>query len=426
MKRSKQATLHIGKPRLEKIGDKMRVVASVVHDPIPGVDGTGGDMWFAVAEPYCKYLCFERSDAFVVGMLYYSMRLGLDIVCDAPISEEILFNLRTYYIPALSKNCEEMYACKILAEPALDPLPNYGAVGTGISCGVDSLQALHEQITTPCKGIHITHLVLNNVGAYKSNSSQFKWQLDHARQFAKENKFDLVETDSNYATVFPLNLRWFHWTNTYANAFAVLSLQKFWGRYTLASAGWGFEYFNLDHILEDDPATYDLLFLSVISTRWLRFVSGGGAKTRFEKLRELIEYESAHKHIHVCTNDSGPNCNVCGKCIRTLVMLDALDALDKFSDVFDIDYYKKNRNYYLKSMYYSYLREGHVSFFEETYRILGNDLTLRMRLQVWYAFARNRLSLFKTLSKFYHLLSFRCLTKKRIKKENFGSLPERG
>lgn len=241
MKRTKQGTLHIGQPRIEQADGKVRLVASVTHEPIPGVEGTGGDMWFAVAEEYGKYLCFERSDAFVIGMLYYCMRLGLDIVCDAPISEEILFKLRTYYIPALSKNCKVVYPCSVEAMPERGPLQTVGAVGTGISCGVDSLHALYEQTNSPCQGMNVTHLVLNNVGAYKEGSAQFAWQLNHAQAFAREYGYQLVETDSNYTDVFPLNHKWLHWTNTYANAFCVLSLQKLWGKFTLASAGWGFE-----------------------------------------------------------------------------------------------------------------------------------------------------------------------------------------
>lgn len=276
MKRTRQGVLHIGRPRIEHVDGMARVVAAVVHEPIPGVDGTGGDVWFAVKEEYGRYLCHERSDAFVVGMLFYSMRLGLDIACEAPVSEEILFKLRTYFIPSISKNCEEMYPCAIEAKPAGEPLPNAGAVGTGISCGVDSLHAVFQQTGSPSKGMNLTHLVLNNVGAYKPRSKQFIWQREHGRAFAKAYGLPFVETDSNICRTFVFNCRWFHFTNTYMNAFSALCLQKLWGTFTIASGGWSFAFFSLSKILVDDSAVYDLLFLHAISTRRLQFLSGGG------------------------------------------------------------------------------------------------------------------------------------------------------
>ena len=425
MKRTKQATLHIGKPRVEKFGDKMRVVASVTHEAIPGINGTGGDMWFAVSEPHGQYLCYERSDAFVVGMLFYCMRLGLDIECEAPVSEEILFNLRTYFVPSISRNCAEMYACNILAEPAMDPLANAGAVGTGISCGVDSLHALYQQTNSPCKGMNVTHLVLNNAGAYKEGSSQYSWQLNHGREFAREYGYEFVETDSNYHELFPLNHKWLHWTNTYANAFCALCLQKLWGKFTIASAGDSFAIFTLSKILEYDSATYDLLFLNVISTRWMRFYSGGGAETRYYKTLAIAEYEPAKKYLHVCTDDSGPNCNVCAKCIRTMVTLDAIGKLDEFDKVFDVNYYRANRKFYLKAVYWAYFTQGTGALLDETYNALKKDYSLGMKAAVWYAAFRKRLSSMKLLASIYHSITPRMKSGDSARKENFGALPLR-
>lgn len=417
--------LVIGRPRVENaVNGKVRLVASVTHAPICGVAGTGGAMWFSVKEEYADCLCRERGDAFVVGMLFYAMRLGLDIVSEAPISEEILFKLRTYFIPAIANNCEEMYHCSIDAEADLDPLPNMGVVGTGISCGIDSLQALYQQTNSPCKGMNVTHLVLNNAGAYKEGSQQYSWQLEHGRKFAEEYGYKFVETDSNYHEVFPLNHKWLHWTNTYANAFCALCMQKLWGRFTIASSGDSFAAFTLSRILDYDSAVYDLLFHHAISTKWLQFYSGGGAETRFVKTAMLADWEPAMKYLHVCTDDTGPNCNVCAKCIRTMTMLDAIGKLDNFRRVFDVDYYRANRSFYLKAIYWEHFMQGKRAMLSETIDALGMDISLSMKAAVWYAALRKRMSSCTMLSRIYHGM-FRSSCGGGARRENFGTLPER-
>lgn len=423
MKRTRQGTLHIGRPRIDRADGKVRLVASVTHEPIPGVEGAGGDMWFAVTEEYGQYLCYERCDAFVIGMLFYCMRLGLDIVCDSPMSEEILYNVRTYLIPSLAKQCDEMYPCRIEAVSDSSPLPNAHAVGAGISCGIDSLHVLSRHSDCEYASMKLTHLVLNNVGAYKEGSSQFVWQLDHARAFCRDTGFKLVETDSNYVEVFYLNHKWFKWTNTYANAFCALALQKLWGTFYIGSHGLDFSYFTLKLITKDDSAFYDLLFLNVISSRWLRFHSEGGAMSRYEKTIDVAGYPPAWKHLHVCTKDDGPNCNVCEKCIRTLLTLDAIDALDKFSGVFNIRYYRENRAFYLKWLHFICIHKGNSSYLNEVHEKLSDQITPMMRLVVRLDLLRRNLAKIAWLKKFYRALFKSASSSGLAKKEHFGSLP---
>lgn len=45
-----------------------------------------------VSQEYGCYLVHERSDAFVLMLLYYAMELGSDIVCEAPMSEQLHFS----------------------------------------------------------------------------------------------------------------------------------------------------------------------------------------------------------------------------------------------------------------------------------------------------------------------------------------------
>lgn len=411
--------MRIHAPRIERLDGKCRLVAAIDTPEY----GAGVDLWFAVDDKYGSYLCDERSDAFLVGMLFYAMRRGLDIECEAPVSEEILYNIRTYLIPSLSKHCEEIYACKISAGIATDPLPNAHAVGAGISCGIDSLHVLCKHADCEYKDMRLTHLVLNNVGAYKEGSSQFKWQLQHAREFCRATGFELIETDSNYTDAFYMNHKWFKWTNTYANAFCVLALQKFWGTFYIGSHGLDFSYFTLSLITKDDSAFYDLLFLNVVSTRWLRFHSEGGALSRYEKTVDVASYPPARKFLHVCTNDNGPNCNTCEKCIRTLLTLDAIGALDDFAEVFNVKYYRENRSFYLKWLYFICLYKGNSSYLKETYEKLSHEITVPMKVVVRMDLLRRKLAKIGWLKRLFRSVVKPSAAKGTVKREHFGSLP---
>ena len=220
-----------------------------------------------------------------------------------------------------------------------------------------------------------------------------------------------------------MNHKWFKWTNTYANAFCALALQKFWGTFFIGSHGLDFSYFTLSLITKDDSAFYDLLFLNVVSTRWLRFHSEGGALSRYEKTIDVANYPPALKYLHVCTNDDGPNCNVCEKCIRTLLTLDAMGKLDDFSQVFNVKYYRENRSFYLKWLYFIFLYKGTSSYLEETYRKMSDQITLKMRIIVRLDLLRRRLAKITWLKKLFRSIVKPSAAIGSVKKEHFGSLP---
>lgn len=418
MKRTKQGTLHIGQPRIERAAGKVRLVAAITSPEYHEVR----DLWFEVDSDYEKYLCAERGDAFLVGMLRYAMSLGYDINLDVPVTEELLYNIRTYLIPALSKASAAIYPVEIVANIAQGVLPNAGAVGAGMSCGIDSLHVICHHAQSQYPSMKLTHLVLNNVGAYQEGSDQFAWQLEHAQRFADEYGFKLVRTNSNYTTAFPANHKGLRWTHTYANAFCVFALQKFWHTFYYGSSGYDFSGFSLSKVEKGDCALYDLLTLNVFTTANIRFYSEGAAKTRFEKTADVSIYLPARKYLHVCTRDNGPNCNTCEKCCRTLMTLDALGRLDDFSEIFDIPYYRKNRKWYLNWMYYNYYFYGKESLLEEVYNHFKGEITLSMKMKMRYIALYKMLKKSETLRKVYRfVIPGRRNTS--VRHELFGSLP---
>ena len=66
----------IAKPIVEKQnGGGVRMSANV------DVDGIKTPLWVEVPEEYGDYLCAERSDAFLLGLLHYALEFGHDIKC---------------------------------------------------------------------------------------------------------------------------------------------------------------------------------------------------------------------------------------------------------------------------------------------------------------------------------------------------------
>ena len=81
----------------------------------------------------------------------------------------------------------------------------------------------------------------------------------------------------------------------------------------------------------------------LISTEYLEMVVDGCQYRRTQKTENISDWDIANKYLNVCVNtEDGSNCSKCSKCMRTLIPLDAMGKIDKFSDVFDLEVYRKN------------------------------------------------------------------------------------
>jgi hypothetical protein len=81
----------------------------------------------------------------------------------------------------------------------------------------------------------------------------------------------------------------------------------------------------------------------LIRTERMEFVSDGCQYKRTQKTVNISNWSIAQKHLNVCVNsEDGSNCSKCSKCMRTLIPLDAMGQLEEFSDVFDLDTYRRH------------------------------------------------------------------------------------
>lgn len=360
----------IYQPQLIQEGEYSKLQAII------DIDGKQSHLWIKTNKKYGKYLCWERSDAFVVGLLSYAMRNGHDITCQAPIGEYLYYQLSNYLIDAIYKSSKVLHKTQINAPVDSSILANANAVGTGISCGVDSFHALSCHSGNKFEKHNITHLAFNNVGSHGIGEQARKLYEERkiiVEDFCKEYGYELIESDSNIADIVSIDFLLVH---TYLNGFIFLAFQKLYSIYYYASAQ-SFRNFSLEDNEKHDTAYYDLLLLDTFSTPTLRFYSEGATLSRLEKTKEITDYLPSYKYLNVCTK-TPRNCGHCEKCKRTMLALDALEKLELYKDVFDIEYYKTHSKEYYSTLYLQYKLRN--PYYLELYPFFRNKVTMSIRL----------------------------------------------
>ena len=290
-------------------------------------------VWCSTMPEYGKYLCTERCDALLIGLLHYALIHGHDIRSEIPASTELLVRLRECVIPLLAASSPRAKSISLDIPSSSEALPNAGAVGTGVSLGVDSSYSIMSHSSGSDSTLKLTHLLYFNVGSHGRGErarNLSERHLQRIKKFAGENAFKLVVLDSNFADEFKQHYEYIHF---FAAAFAVFSLQKLWSDYFYASAGFSEHSMDFKDWDIQTNANFTLFLQGVFSTRNLRFYADAENKTRLEKTAALGTYAPAHKFLYVCTQEAD-NCCRCKKCMRTIVSLRALGLLDKFSQAF--------------------------------------------------------------------------------------------
>jgi hypothetical protein len=308
------------------------------------IDGAKNILWYEVDEKYEEYLTYERADGAVVGLLWFALKHGHDMHILYPMSERLYYTLNTYLIPIISEIHGYRKIKLVCNELVNTPMHNIGGVGTGLSCGVDSLSTVYEHMKKDIpENYKITHFTFLNVGSNGElggarSSSLFKERARIAKACADELGKDLILVDSNLSQL--IKLGWGP-THTLRSVSAILSMQKLFKVYYFSSA----IHLKDFKLTKKDPAYYDVFNLSMLSTEGLSFFSSCTNYTRLEKTRIITKLEQSYKYLNVCLR--GPsNCGECEKCLRTLLTLEVLHCLDKYKAIFNLDaYYKKRAEY---------------------------------------------------------------------------------
>ncbi|MBO4568903.1 MAG: SEL1-like repeat protein, partial [Candidatus Methanomethylophilaceae archaeon] len=289
----------------------------------------------------------ERCDAFVALLLRMAVSKGFDIRSDVPVSNDLYYNIKEQFLPPFVKNGGS--PIRLLLKPA-SSVGGGTAVGTGLSCGVDSMHSVKRHLDYPDEDFRLTHLCINNVGAFndiyrlEGAEKVRKGLYARARKAAADLGLPLVETDSNVDEALHQN---HYFSHSFTSAFAILCLKKLWKYYFYASSGVDYVTgFSLKGHLSFPPSRYELLTTDCLSTSSLRIYIEAPTVSRFDKIVEISDFVYAQRYLTSCTT-SFENCCRCDKCIRNMMTLDSIDRLDRFGEVYDIGLYERFKDRYL-------------------------------------------------------------------------------
>ena len=337
-KRSEENRIVLGAPYLETSESGVRLCSDVT------LHGKSETVWIEVSPENAKYLTDDRLDAFVLPFLPTAWAEGAEIVCEAPVSRRLLYQLKHYEIPAVAKHTAAFSEVCLTAEPTDDKLPFEGCVATGWTGGVDSMYTLMTMLKTTEPAYRLTHLLVYNCGTLESdhNEELLHFLAQRAQNgIGRETGLQLMWINSNLQEI--LNEPYIA-VAVYRMGAMLLALQKKFRMY-YHSSGYQFDVLAFD---ETHCAYHDMMTLQNICTDTTEFYSSGGTRSRIGKICELTGYETSYRYLHPCIyTTNSKNCGRCPKCIRTMTALYALGALQKYSEVFDTEEFEKNRDRYI-------------------------------------------------------------------------------
>ncbi len=358
--------IKIGKPYIEKVdsdvfGNAIRLCAEVNMENPNTHKMETKVCYYEFEEKYEKYLCPERSDTFVTGLLSDAMENDMDIETVAPISERLYYSLSTYYIPLVSENNSNypMHYVKIEGPTDSTVIKNEKAVATGCSGGVDSFYTIakHSKGRTT-KETELTHLVFSSTGIdtekeEKRIKNVFETTKVEVDKIAKECNLDVISCYTNLYEFYLFPYKAFNTFSAAIYASVPFALQKLINIYYLSSTHC-VSFFNIDlsKSVGHSSAIFDLFSLSCLDNENLKFYSTGMEVERLDKEKYIADFLPAQKHLSVCgiwllydeQNDKSLNCSFCNKCLRTMCHFYAFDKLNNFKKVFDVEKFMANKS----------------------------------------------------------------------------------
>jgi hypothetical protein len=339
------ARMIIYPPEVRSVNEKVRVTARFT---CAGVDD---HLWFEVDKKYADSIVTEKIDAFLLALLPLAMKRGEDVYLKHPVSQRVYYNASRHLPSLINTAWPEMKKVSVFQSGfAEEGLVTRGkAVGTGLSCGIDSLCTIAENTSPEVPASYrITHCVFTNVGSHGSMEEEnaperYQGRLKNALGCANELGLEVIIIDSNLAQVLSMD---YDRSHTIRNASAVMLLEKLFSRYYYSSG----VAFRDVKVQGWDMSDYDLLTLSYLSTDALDFVSAGSQHRRTEKTAIVAEFPPSYRWLNVCAHEV-VNCSHCEKCLRTLFTLELLGKIDRYAGVFDLERYRKERRRYMGSVW---------------------------------------------------------------------------
>ena len=180
------------------------------EDYPPAAWDEDGTLWFDVPLEYKRYLCKERSNAFVIALFWYAMVSGSDIEFEVPMSKRLYDGLTTMLMPALHE--KGFGPVRLIGPVTAEPVWCEGGVVAGMSGGVDSHYTLKcyssESVPREQRLTHLCHYTCSYLfkpgdlekgleALYQDEDRIEAIILQTAKNVAQAKGFPLVDTNTN-------------------------------------------------------------------------------------------------------------------------------------------------------------------------------------------------------------------------------------
>lgn len=349
-------------------------------------------MWFSVERKDEGMLEDRSYDSFFLVPLYLAMYHGAKLHIKGVVSRTLYRNMHDYgqqilcnFSPDLSKVDVEVEGYETLT------LGSNRLVGTGISCGVDSLSTIYDRFAKEeDPEYRINSLFLFNCGTHGDFEDEKTRGIFNARyrrnaEAARDLGLPIHLVNSNlHAFTHKIGEQKIGFFAIYSCA---LAAQRAIRKYYTSSA------YSYEEILrywmqsrDYDMAAYcESYLVPLIQTESFELVLDGSQYRRSEKVQNIADWDIAKKYLNVCINpeEDGRNCSVCSKCKRTLIDLEALGKTQEYERVFDIKKYAKIADEYKSELVWHYGSDGMTSGNVDFAKAMGLPLPSKFK-----AFAR--------------------------------------
>ena len=328
-------------------------------------------LYFEIDKEHGDMFADDSYDAFVLVPLWLAMFHKQDLHISGRISKKLYQNIKWYVQKIWCDYWDEFSPVKFTVDGFNEPLKERGKIiGAGISCGVDSLSTVYDHfIRETDPEYRINALFYFDCGIF-GDFGQESWdsltlnRSNPGRNVAKDLYLPFYYVGSNLHAFRKMNdLIRFNYIAVYS---CVLSLSKGLSRYYIAN---NVSYEEMkefrNHFHNGDMGEFcESYFVPLLQNERMDLIIDGCQYRRVDKTKNIVDWEIAQKYLNVCWRytPDGSNCGKCPKCFRTILTLEILGKLEKFSNVFDIEAYKKDSmNYKI----YSVMHADEEVFFKE-------------------------------------------------------------
>ncbi|MBR0069595.1 MAG: hypothetical protein IJP97_03790, partial [Synergistaceae bacterium] len=310
-------------------------------------------IWLAVKDEDAHMLADDVYDAFLLVPLYIGMYYKQDLHIHGCVSKRLYRNVMNYLQRILCDYSNNLSRINIHVDGFKIADGEQNIIGTGLSCGVDSLSTVYDRfVKEDDPDYRINALFFFNTG----------WHGDYYDERTKKLCINRYSMNKSASDELGLPLHWiesnFHAFNAIvvsvtecggylANYSCVLGTQKAVRKYYVASSYSYNEMHMFDRRGGDLSAFAESYMIPLLSTESVELIVDGCQYERGRKTENISEWDIAHRYLNPCQSHSNDtddphNCSKCNKCMRTMLTLEIIGKLKYFSGTFDIDVYNKH------------------------------------------------------------------------------------